>query len=210
MNERFRNILLDRDGTVIKERHYLADPNGVQLLPGAGRALRALLDAGHRLFLVTNQSGIGRGYFTLAQFAAVQQRLLQLLRQFRVEFTDTAMCPHAPQEGCQCRKPRIGLWEQLRLTHDLVPEQSIMIGDKIADIRFARRAGLAGSTLVLTGHGVNAARELGWSVADDGRSPTPPPHASDRPDQPDIVAADLAAAARWILTQPEQPPRDGL
>ena len=205
MNERFRNILLDRDGTIIEERHYLADPNGVQLIPGAGPALRALMNAGHRLFLVTNQSGIGRGYFSLAQHEAVQHRLTQLLRQFNVEFTDTAMCPHAPRDNCGCRKPRIGLWEHLRLTHNLDPDQSVMIGDKLADIRFARAAGLAGSVLVLTGHGRKTAQEQGWAGSAESKPGLPPSQNPDHPGQPDIVAPDLATAVGWILKYPSRP-----
>jgi len=93
-------VLLDRDGTVIEDRHYLSDPSGVALLPGAAAGLAALAAAGARLFLVTNQSGIGRGYFTEADLHACNARLSDLLRGHGVCLADTAFCPHGPDDGC--------------------------------------------------------------------------------------------------------------
>ena len=198
MYEQIQNILLDRDGTVIEERHYLADPDGVQLIPGAGQALRALMDSGRRLFLVTNQSGIGRGYFSLAQYEAVQRRLLQLLSKEGVELAATAMCPHGPDDGCICRKPLPGLWEELRATHDLDPARTIMIGDKVADIRFARSAGLAAAALVLTGHGRQTAIYQDLDLPDThAKAVTLQPLTN--PDHPDILAPDLDAVADLLL-----------
>ena len=196
MREQIQNILLDRDGTVIEERHYLADPDGVRLIPGAGQALRALMDSGRGLFLVTNQSGIGRGYFSLTQYEAVQGRLLQLLSKEGVEFAATAMCPHGPDEGCVCRKPLPGLWEELQATHGLVPARTIMIGDKLADIRFARSAGLAAAALVLTGHGRRTAKDLGLP---DPYAKAMILHPLTNFDHPDILAQDLDAVADLLL-----------
>ncbi|WP_045221147.1 D-glycero-alpha-D-manno-heptose-1,7-bisphosphate 7-phosphatase [Desulfonatronum thioautotrophicum] len=197
MLEDYQNILLDRDGTVIEERHYLADPDQVQLIPGAASAMRILTRAGCQLFLVTNQSGIGRSYFSRAQYAAVEQRLLHLLREEGVELMATVMCPHAPIEVCDCRKPLPGLWEDLRAIHGLDPNRSIMIGDKTADIRFARAAGLKTAALVLTGHGRKTAESLNlptsqtWALALDH---------SKEPDLPDILAPDLAAVVDMLAT----------
>jgi len=89
MAPRIRNVLLDRDGTIIEERNYLSDPAGVALIPGAGEALGRLTRAGIRLYCVTNQSGIGRGYYTAAEFEAVQQRLLSLLPPYGAAILDT-------------------------------------------------------------------------------------------------------------------------
>ncbi|WP_031388411.1 D-glycero-alpha-D-manno-heptose-1,7-bisphosphate 7-phosphatase [Desulfonatronum thiodismutans] len=196
MHEQIHNILLDRDGTVIEERHYLADPNGVQLIPGAGPVLRALMDSGRRLFLVTNQSGIGRGYFSLAQYEAVQGRLLQLLGEEGVELAATVMCPHAPDDGCSCRKPLPGLWEELQAAYGLDPARSIMIGDKVADIRFARSSGLALAALVLTGHGRQTALNLGLP---NPLAKAVALHPLTTPDHPDILAPDLGAVADLLL-----------
>ncbi|GAB6057765.1 D-glycero-alpha-D-manno-heptose-1,7-bisphosphate 7-phosphatase [Desulfonatronum parangueonense] len=190
------NILLDRDGTVIEECHYLCDPAHVRLTPGAGDALRSLVEAGHRLFLVTNQSGIGRGYFSHEQYEAVQERIAEVLREFDVVFTDTALCPHAPQDDCLCRKPLPGLWEQLRDKYDLRPEESMMIGDKAADICFARAGNMAAAVLVLSGYGLKTAQDLDL-VVPSGKVLDLRPIAN--PKHPDIVAPDLAAAAEWML-----------
>ncbi len=198
MYEQIQNILLDRDGTVIEERHYLADPDGVQLIPGAGQALRALMDSGRRLFLVTNQSGIGRGYFSLAQYEAVQGRLLQLLSKEGVVVTATVMCPHGPDDGCVCRKPLPGLWEELLATHGLDPARTIMIGDKTADIRFAQSAGLAAAALVLTGHGRQTAIYQNLDLPDT-RTKAVALHPLTNPDHPDILAPDLGAVADLLL-----------
>ena len=83
-------VLLDRDGTLIEDKHYLSEPSGVVLLPGVGPALARLVRAGHRLFLVSNQSGVGRGYFTEQAVAACQRRLEELLGPYGVVFTETS------------------------------------------------------------------------------------------------------------------------
>lgn len=188
------NILLDRDGTVIEERHYLCDPDQVCLTPKTGAALAALSQAGYRLFLVTNQSGLGRGYFSQDQYQAVQNRLAEILRPFGATFTATAMCPHAPDAGCACRKPLPGLWEALRQSHGLLPEQTIMVGDKAADILFAKACNLAASILVLTGHGRKAAKDMDLAELQADWLELPA-----CPNRPDVLAKDLAAAAQWIL-----------
>jgi len=189
------NVLLDRDGTVVEERHYLCDPKQVRLTPGAGPALAALARAGCRLFLVTNQSGLGRGCFSQDQYQVVQDRLAEMLRPFGAVFTATAMCPHAPDAGCACRKPLPGLWEELRRCHGLLPEQTIMIGDKAADVLFAKACGLAAAVLVLTGHGRKAALDMGLPELHPEWLELPA-----SPDRPDVLAKDLAAAGRWILS----------
>ncbi|MCG8532844.1 MAG: HAD family hydrolase [Desulfovibrionales bacterium] len=190
-----KNILLDRDGTVIVDKHYLSDPNGVELIPDGGRALATLQQAGMRLYIVTNQSGIGRGYYTVDDLHACTVRLDELAELFGAMIEDTVFCPHAPEEDCDCRKPRIGMFTQLKDMYGILAEESVMIGDKQADIDFGKNAGLAASILVLTGKGekerqklelpevdtetgyVTVSTENGWVLA---------------------VAEDLTAASRWI------------
>lgn len=154
-------VFLDRDGTVIEERHYLSDPAGVALLPGVGEALGRLCSAGCKLFLVSNQSGIGRGYFTGDALAACQARLDDLLRPYGARFTDARFCPHAPDADCACRKPGTGMWEALRGVHGLDPACCVMVGDKPEDLAFAVRARFAAAWLTLTGHGRESAKTLG-------------------------------------------------
>jgi len=127
-------IFLDRDGTIIHDRGYLDHPDGVKLLPNAAIALKKLSDAGYLLVLITNQSGIGRGYFDLNTVKLQHQRLTNLLKQYHITLADIQICPHAPQDNCKCRKP-----SPLMLINSLKKlqadaKQSYMIGDKKSDI----------------------------------------------------------------------------
>ncbi len=223
MSSPIRNILLDRDGTLIVDKHYQCDPDALELLPGAVEGLRALSMAGMRLFVLTNQSGIGRGYFSEAQFAACTERLDAMLRGYGIVVQATVHCPHAPAEGegeCDCRKPATGMWRDLQARYGLLPEESVMVGDKMADVLMGMRAGLAASVLVRTGKGENVAQSLGlsaspangWFVPNtrSGVLPGKPGqrnHAGQsgaleqagREVVPHCVARDLAAVADWIL-----------
>ncbi len=195
MTPRIRNILLDRDGTIIEERHYLSDPEAVALIPGAGEALGRLTRAGIRLFCVTNQSGIGRGYYGIEEFQAVQQRLLSLLPPFGASIADTVLCPHAPDMACGCRKPAVGLFAQLAARHGLDPAETAVIGDAASDIGLGLAIGSPLTILVTTGHGRRTCQE--FEVPDfSGPTLTLSP---DVPGRPHVVARDLAAAAAYIL-----------
>ena len=189
-----RDILLDRDGTLIEDGHYLADPVHVTLLPGVVQALRRLSRSGCRLFVVSNQSGVGRGYFDLESVHACNARLAQLLAAQDVHFTDMLLCPHSPEEGCACRKPQTGMWDVLRERHGLQAEHTAMIGDKWDDVRFGRAAGLR-TVLVLTGKGRDQAAKLGLPLPDAGFWT---PHASPPADRPHAVAVDLTAAVDFL------------
>lgn len=187
-------ILLDRDGTLIEERHYLRDPDGVALVPGAAAAMHRLTEHGVRFFVISNQSGIGRGLLTLADYQAVHERLRELLAAADVRLTDTAFCPHTPEDNCACRKPRAGLWEQLATAHDLRPERTAMVGDKIADLAFGQAMGCAETVLVLTGHGMSEAAKLGLPALDRPVA-TYPPH----PGWPDLCARTLTDYLDWLV-----------
>ena len=101
-----RFVLLDRDGTLIVEKNYLSDPDQVELIPGAAAGLRRLAGCGLGLVVLTNQSGIGRGFFDEAKLAEIHQRLTGLLRTERVELDGIYFCPHHPDQACGCRKPQ--------------------------------------------------------------------------------------------------------
>jgi D-glycero-D-manno-heptose 1,7-bisphosphate phosphatase len=159
-----RNIFCDRDGTIIYDRDYLADPAEVELLPGVSSGLARMKALGLQLFLVTNQSGIGRGFFQLEDYQACQERLMLELSAHGVQFAGSAFCPHAPVAGpggCLCRKPLPGMWHALRDRHRLLPENCLMVGDKIDDLLFGKNSAFAGSILVLTGKGRASAKKLG-------------------------------------------------
>jgi D-glycero-D-manno-heptose 1,7-bisphosphate phosphatase len=182
-----RFILLDRDGTIIVEKNYLASPDAVALLPNAAAGLRMLRSLGFGLVVVSNQSGIGRSYFTTADAELVHLRLKELLAQEGVALEGIYFCPHTPESACDCRKPEPGL--VLRAAADLqfAPPQAIVIGDKPADIALGKRLG-AKTVLVKTGYGCHYPLTA-----------TPP----------DLVAEDLLAAAHLIAGSPiENPPRN--
>jgi D,D-heptose 1,7-bisphosphate phosphatase len=152
-------VFLDRDGTIIAERHYLADPSGVVLLDGAAEGLRILQRAGFGLVLITNQSGIGRGYFDHDQLAAVHQRLNELLKAEDVVLQAIYYCPHAPQDECDCRKPKSGLLEQAAAELGCALGDSFVIGDKQCDIDLGKSVS-ASTILVRTGYGAQEERRL--------------------------------------------------
>lgn len=150
MNRRF--VLLDRDGTIIEERHYLADPWEVKLLPGVAAGLRQLRQLGLGLAVITNQSGVGRGYFKMEQVERVHQRLGELLEAEEVRLDGIYYCPHVSEEGCHCRKPAPGLVEQAVQELGFDSHESFVIGDKVCDIELGQRVG-ATTFLVCTGYG---------------------------------------------------------
>lgn len=164
-------ILLDRDGTVIFDKHYLSDPDGVELLPGAVEGLKAMVDMGFGLVILTNQSGVGRGYYDDASVHACNERMAELLQPHGVSFDGVFYCPHTPDEACACRKPQPGLMEQAASFLGFDPAASYMIGDKEADMGVGRNTG-ATTILVRTGKGADheeRCRDLADHVVDDLR-----------------------------------------
>lgn len=146
-------LFVDRDGTVIDDPGYIRDPAAVRLIPGAAAALRRFRDAGHALVLVTNQSGIGRGYYGWDEFEAVAARLRDLLLAEGVAFDAELACAHAPEAHCDWRKPRPGMIREAAARLGLDLAGSTLAGDKLADVQAADAAGLARAAHVLTGHG---------------------------------------------------------
>jgi histidinol-phosphate phosphatase family protein len=148
-------IFLDRDGTVIEDPGYISDPASVRLLPGAVAALKRFGAAGYALVLVTNQSGIGRGYYSWDEYEAVAARLRALLAEAGIVLDAELACAHSPEEGetCGWRKPSPGMILEAarRLRLDL--PRSLLVGDKLADIEAAAAAGLPRAVHVLTGAG---------------------------------------------------------
>ena len=149
--------LLDRDGTVIADRHYLADPAGVELLPGAADGMRRLRDAGVEMAIVTNQSGVGKGLFTAAALEAMHDRLRELLAAEGVAVRGIYYCPHTAADACRCRKPLPGLAEAAAQELGIDLTRAFVVGDKEADIDLARAVGATG-ILVRTGYGAETER----------------------------------------------------
>jgi D-glycero-D-manno-heptose 1,7-bisphosphate phosphatase len=174
-------VFLDRDGTINVDRHYLCDPAQFVLIPNTGPALRSLQDAGFRLFVVTNQSGIGRGYYTEADMHAVNRRMEQELAQYAVRFDRIYFSPEAPEQPSRGRKPSPQFLCDARDEFQLDLSRSYMVGDKRIDLETGWNAGCAASLLVRTGYGADVERT---DAAKLRQAP---------------IVDDVAAAARWIL-----------
>ncbi len=176
-------LFVDRDGTLIEERHHLSDPDGVVLVAGASEALRSARAQGHPVVVISNQAGVGRGLFPESRVHEVMARVRVLLRADGVELDAIRHCPHAPDAGCDCRKPGTRLLREAADDLRLSLKHSVMIGDKWIDVDAGRGTGGAG-VLVLTGHGAEESRQ-------------------ERPAgrEADTVCADLAAAVRWCLAR---------
>jgi D-glycero-D-manno-heptose 1,7-bisphosphate phosphatase len=139
--ERNKVVVLDRDGTIVVYRQYLADPDALQFAAGAEPGLRKMAGMGFRLVVITNQSGIARGLFSLSTLQQIHERLRQMLESIGAPVDGIYVCPHGPADGCECRKPKLGLMRQAceELGFDMA--ESIVIGDKDSDVEFGRRAG---------------------------------------------------------------------
>lgn len=136
-------VFLDRDGAIIHDRHYLSEPAGVELLPGAVEGLRLLRELGAQLVVVTNQSGVGRGYFSALEVERVNARMRELLTQAGADVDAIYVCVHAPQDGCDCRKPAPGMLHRAARELQLDLARSFMIGDRDSDRGAARAAGVS-------------------------------------------------------------------
>ena len=177
-------VFLDKDGTLIDDVPYNVDPRFVRLVPGARDALTLLHASGYRLFVVSNQSGVARGYFTEAEIAAVGAHLTQELGAWGVPLDGFYYCPHYPDGRvqayafcCACRKPEPGLIVEAAARHGIDLRRSWFLGDIETDVEAGRRAGCR--TILV-------------------RDPRLPAIAFERGAGPDYVAADLVAAARFI------------
>lgn len=138
---RRRFVLLDRDGTINVDKHYISRPEQVELLPGAAAGLKELSRLGLGLIVITNQSGIGRGYFDEPSLHAVHERLQMLLREADVSLDAIYYCPHDPSEGCECRKPAAGLIRQAVADFSFDPSEAFVVGDKSSDIELGQAVG---------------------------------------------------------------------
>jgi D-glycero-D-manno-heptose 1,7-bisphosphate phosphatase len=150
---RKRYAILDRDGTIIKECHYLSEPSQVELIPGAAEGIRMLQTMDLGVVAITNQSGVGRGYFSEEKLAEVHDRMNELLAVEGVRLDGIYHCPHLPADVCECRKPSPGMLLQAAKDLSFDPAKSFVVGDKPCDIELGQRVG-ATTLLVLTGHGM--------------------------------------------------------
>jgi D-glycero-D-manno-heptose 1,7-bisphosphate phosphatase len=145
-----RAVFFDRDGTLMEEVYYCGDSDQVRVYPGVSAGLRSLKDAGFRAFIITNQSGIGRGLIDEAQYRSVQAELISRIGEGLIDAS--YFCPDSPGTPSSRRKPEPGMVFEAAAEFDIDLANSYMIGDKAADVECGRRAG-AKTILVLTGYG---------------------------------------------------------
>lgn len=175
-------LFLDRDGTLNKDTGYIKSPEELTLLPGVGAALARLKQAGARLVVVTNQSGVGRGYFSGKDLEAIHAKLRLLLAEDKVTLDGLYFCPHHPDDECNCRKPAPGMIDRAVAELQVDLGRAYVIGDSARDIELAKQVGVQ-SLLVLTGpSGTETLADL-----------------TLRGLAPDLVAESLPQAVEWIL-----------
>jgi D-glycero-D-manno-heptose 1,7-bisphosphate phosphatase len=164
-------VFLDRDGTLIVEKDYLSDPDGVRIEEGVIEGLAMLMGRGHPLIVLSNQSGVGRGLFKESDAQRVNARIADMLRLRGIEIMAWYFCPHAPESRCSCRKPLPGMAVAASRDWNLGLPGSYVIGDKRSDLELADAIDATG-ILVTTGYGrqfVDWAREHARPVFDDLR-----------------------------------------
>lgn len=143
---RYSAAFLDRDGTIIRDTGYLSDPGGVELLEGAAEAIRLLNARAIPVIVVTNQSGIGRGYYSQADFEAVQREFDRQLAMLDAAVEAVYFCPHDPEGGteCDCRKPGLGMYREAAERFGIALENALYVGDRPRDVLPALRTGGTG------------------------------------------------------------------
>ena len=179
-------VFLDRDGTICEEVGYLNHVSRFRMFPFVAASLQRLNEAGYRVIVVSNQSGVARGYFPESLVKEVTHRMTQQLSEAGARVDAVYYCTHASAENCPCRKPKTGMLECAAREHQIDLQRSFVVGDRYIDIELARNAKARG-ILVRTGYGEG---ELAWREA---KWPAPP----------DLIADDLAQAVDWILRQPQ-------
>ncbi|MSR86557.1 HAD family hydrolase [Candidatus Peribacteria bacterium] len=132
-------LLLDRDGVLIRRLGHAYTLADIVPLPGVVEGLKQL---GHmKIFVVSNQSGVGRGKTTIEEVQSCNNRLMEVLQSQGITITDIVFCPHHPDENCDCRKPKIGMWKELERRHGLTSDECVMVGDHDVDVLFGQAVG---------------------------------------------------------------------
>ncbi len=171
---------MDRDGTINKEINYLSKKEDIVVLPRVTEAIRFLNESGFLVIIITNQSGIARNYFSEETLEDINSHLLNELGKENARIDDIFICPHHPDDGCDCRKPNTGLLKDAASKYEIDLGSSYMVGDKFTDLETGKNAGCK-TVLVLTGYGREEMENKGaWEFT------------------PDFIAEDLYEAAKWI------------
>lgn len=167
-------VFVDRDGVVTEDVGYVHKIKDFKLVTNAIKGLKLLKN--YRLFIITNQSGIGRGFYKEEDFFNYNNRVLRELKKHKIKIEKTYYCPHKPEDNCDCRKPKTKFLKEAEKEFNIDLKKSFVIGDRKSDFEMGRNAGCK-TIHVLTGNGINDKNEV----------------------SPDYLAKDLLDAAKWIL-----------
>ncbi|MGA7860910.1 MAG: HAD family hydrolase [Thermoplasmata archaeon] len=179
---RRRAVFVDRDGTLMPDLHYLADPEATELASGVGDALRLFRQHDYLVVCVTNQSGVGRGLFPEETLHRIHQRLNEKLRPYRASVDAFYYCPHTPEQQCDCRKPGTALFHRAAEDWAIDFPTSAIIGDRLADVEAGTKLGLFTVLIPEVAHETLVNQEL-----------------SERGIHPDIRVSSFGAAAAAVL-----------
>jgi len=193
-------VFLDRDGTINEDKGYIGDPEDIVLISGAAEAIKKLNERGIPVIVITNQSGLARGFYTEADLDTVNERLDALLKAKGAHIDGLYYCPHHPDDKCGCRKPETKLIAEAARDHNIDLARSVMVGDKYSDMELGRRAGMT-DVLVLTGYGAVALEELKQGVMGGLEGFFEAGGGGRGLADLDFVAEDLGEAVAWILSE---------
>jgi histidinol-phosphate phosphatase family protein len=174
----YRAVFLDRDGTMNRDVPYCRRPEDFELFPDTARAIKLLNESGYKVIIITNQSGVARGYFTKETLARIHQKMRDQLAEKGAHIDGLYYCPHHPDDNCDCRKPKPKMVLQAVQEHDVDLKRSFVVGDKPLDIQLGQNVGCR--TVLI---------------------PSDPGGAGPEPCTPDYTATDLYQAALWIIKQ---------
>ena len=150
-----KTIFLDRDGVINKEVGYLHEIDKFKFIYGVFTTCLYFQKLGFKLIIVTNQSGIGRGYYTEREYQILTNWMLQKFWLKKIDILDVFHCPHSPEFKCSCRKPKPGMFIDAKVKHNISMQESWMIGDKEEDMIAAHKAGIPNTILLRTGHNID-------------------------------------------------------
>jgi D,D-heptose 1,7-bisphosphate phosphatase len=170
-------VFVDRDGTINIDGPYLSDPDKFRMYPGVGEGISKLKKSGYKIIVITNQSGIGRGYFTEKNLLKIHEKMKEEFQHFNTKIDGIYYCPHHPDIYCECRKPKTKLFEKAIHDHDIDVTKSYMVGDKMQDVEAGKKIGVK-TILIPTLNNENT---------------------GTKKQKPDYIATNFTKAVEWIL-----------
>lgn len=147
-----KGLFLDRDGVINIEKNYLYKIEDFEFFDGIFETLKQIQSLEYKIFIITNQSGIARGYYTKEDFDTLSTWMIKEFERNGVFISDIELCPHGPNDNCTCRKPKTGMIDKILKNHKIDLENSWLVGDKVSDIKCAKNAGIKNSIQVKSGH----------------------------------------------------------